>query len=113
MTFEYILNKSTDYIRVESVLTKDQLTMIEHNESTVLLINQLNGTITDFSFLHKVVNVEMQEFINSQIIILVVSVVVIAIITITRDVILTCCKNHSKSKQIKQVNKIVNMDELE
>ncbi|CAL5995726.1 Conserved_hypothetical protein [Hexamita inflata] len=111
MNFEQILNKSTDFIRVESALTKDQLTMIENSESTVLLINQLNGAITDYSFLHKVVNVEMQGFVNSQIIVLVVSVVVIAIIAITRDVILMCCKN-SKKTIVKKI-KIIDIDELE
>ncbi|CAL5995733.1 Conserved_hypothetical protein [Hexamita inflata] len=111
MNFEYILNKSTDFIRVESALTKDQLAMIENSESTVLLINQLNGAITDYSFLHKVVNVEMQGFVNSQIIVLVMSVVVIAIIAITRDVILMCCKN-SKKTIVKKIQ-IIDIDELE
>ncbi|CAL5994068.1 Conserved_hypothetical protein [Hexamita inflata] len=111
MSFDYILNKSTDIITVESVLTKAQTSMIKNSESTVLLINQLDGAIVDYSFLLKVINGDVQGFINSQIITLVVSVAVIAIAAISKDIILMFCKNSNKSK-VKKIQ-IIDIDELE
>ncbi|CAL5994114.1 Conserved_hypothetical protein [Hexamita inflata] len=113
MSFDQILNKSTDTITVESVLTKAQTAMIKNSDKTVLLINQLDGTIVDYSFLLKAINEDVQGFINSQIIILVVSVVVIAIMAITRDIIWMLYKNSNRSK-IKKIQIIdIDIDELE
>ncbi|CAL5995722.1 Conserved_hypothetical protein [Hexamita inflata] len=111
MAFEYTLNKSTTFVSHAAVISESQLAMIRSSQRTVLLINQQDGTTVEYSFLQKVVDLDTSGFLRSQIIILVVSLAVISVVEVARDLFLQFCRNPSKSRAKKI--QIKDFDELQ
>ncbi|CAL5994058.1 Hypothetical_protein [Hexamita inflata] len=110
MAFECTLNKSTTFVSHNAVISESQLGLIQNSQRTVLLINQKDGTTVDYSFLQKVVDLDMSGFFRSQIITLVVCVAAISVVEIVRDLFLQYCKHPRK---IRTKIQIKDFDELE